>query len=212
MEKRENYLCVLDLLGFAKLTLTSGDDMLSIRTERLAKDFAEAVAGFENRVLCKNVAFWLFIYTQGDSDEDLEALLKVVSKYNKHALMFGHPHKGIVLRQSLFDDTKGGFSVFSSKALFCAMELLKTQNTAGVCLDKDLAQEKHDLAKNYCAGFGGLQLLRIIRTPLAKVAFDGIRNSVEKNFQRAGIDKFSSDFPLLATLLQFLGNENDKTL
>ncbi len=212
MERRENYLCVLDLLGFEKLTLTSGDDMLSIRTERLAKDFAEAAAGFETKVLCRNFASWLFIHTKGDSDEDLEALLKVVSKYNKHALLFGHPHRGIVLKQRLFDEVQGGFSVFSSKALFCAKELLKTQNTAGVCLDRDLAVQKPDLAEKYCANFGGLSLLRIIRTPLAKVAFEGVKSSVEKNFQRVGIDKFSPDFPLLKSLLQFIESENDKIL
>ncbi len=205
---RDSYLCVIELLNFDKVVLQAGNDMLKIRLDRIVKDLTDAIVGYEDRIRCCNFASSLLIYTVSDEDRDLEALLNVLSKYNKQALLFGYPHKGVIVHQRPIDTDCEQIEVFTSKSLIEARHILANQTMASISIGSDLAGEKSDLIQKYSVLFEQNRFLKIIKVPLAKPAFEGIKSSLEKNFAKIGIDKYSAEFAVVKPLLRFLEEEN----
>ncbi len=206
---RESYLCVMELLNFDNVVSQAGDDMLKIRLDRIVKDLTEAIKGYEQRIRCCNFASQLLVYTLSDSDEDLQAILNVISKYNKQALLFGYPHKGVILHQKPIDTECEQIKIYTSRALIEARAILANQNMASISIGKDLAKEKADIVERYTALFEQDRVMKILKAPLAKPAFDGIKSSLEKNFAKVGIDKYSAQSELLKRLSKFLEQENN---
>ena len=97
---KSNYLCLIELLNFDKNVSAFGNDMLQITINKISKDLAATLAESEQEVSCCIFGDSILIQTDSDSDEDLSKLVRVLSAYNKQALMFGYPHKGIVLKQT----------------------------------------------------------------------------------------------------------------
>lgn len=139
---KSNYLCLIELLNFDKIVSAFGNDMLQITINKISKDLATALAGSEHEVSCCNFGDSVLIQTESDSDEELSKLVRVLSAYNKQALMFGYPHKGIVLKQTSVVSLCDAIKTYNSKALFDAKAVLKEQNFAGIVINSDLYCEK----------------------------------------------------------------------
>lgn len=207
MEKG-NYLCLLKLLNFESVVLQDGNDMFQIRFDRMAKDLSQALEGVGEQVSCMNIGSWLLLSTRSDDEDSLKGLLSALSAYNKQALLFGCPHKGIIFRQKPAVSNQKGVEVFNSRALIGAKVSLAEQSIAGIVADEELCKEKKATLQAYTSIFEGKQMLKIFRTSLASVAFEEVKKTLKSNFSKVGISENSSEGNSLKMLLKFMEAEN----
>ena len=206
--ERENYLCLLELLNFDSVVLQGGNDMLQIRLDRMTKDLSEASRGKGEGIACRNFGSYILLSTLSDDEESLERLLSVLSVYNKQALMFGYPHKGIVLRQKQAVSKHEGVEVFNSRAFIEAKSKLAKQDIAGIVIDEEVYAERKETVQRYSSTFGQKQVLKIFKAALAGVAFEEVKKTLRSNFAKVGAGKGSSDEKALKSLLEFMDAEN----
>lgn len=206
--ERENYLCLLELLNFDNVVLQGGNDMLQIRLDRMTKDLSEASRGKEEGIVCRNFGSYILLSTLSDDEESLERLLSVLSVYNKQALMFGYPHKGIVLRQKPAVSKYEGVEVFNSRAFIEAKGKLAKQDIAGIVIDEEVYAERKETVQRYSSTFGQKQVLKIFKAALAGVAFEEVKKTLRSNFAKVGAGEDSSEEKALKSLLEFMEAEN----
>lgn len=206
--ERENYLCLLELLNFDNVVLQGGNDMLQIRLDRMTKDLSEASRGKEEGIVCRNFGSYILLSTLSDDEESLERLLSVLSVYNKQALMFGYPHKGIVLRQKPAVSKHEGVEVFNSRAFIEAKSKLAKQDIAGIVIDEEVYAESKETVQRYSSTFGQKQVLKIFKAALAGVAFEEVKKTLRSNFAKVGAGEGSSEEKALKSLLEFMEAEN----
>ncbi len=202
------YLCLIELLNFENIVLQYGNDMLRIRLERILKDLSFAVGGKEEVLRAFNFGSYIVVSTKSDSDEELSALTEAMMSYNKQALSFGYPHRGVIISQEAIFLQSQGVEIFNSKALFEAKRILAKQNIASIVVESKLFAEKQELLERYTATFDQKAVVKLHKYPLAALASQGVKRSIESNFAKVGVDKTSSDYPLLTCLLQFVEDEN----
>lgn len=205
---KSNYLCLIELLNFDKIVSAFGNDMLQITINKISKDLATALAGCEHEVYCCNFGDSILIQTESDSDEELSKLVRVLSAYNKQALMFGYPHKGIVLKQTGVVPLCDAIKTYNSKALFDAKAVLKEQNFTGIVINSDLYCEKQHIFESFAESFEQYAVFKIQKAKLTDVALNGVKKSVESNFAKVGIDAFSSRREILNFVLRFIEKGN----
>lgn len=205
---KSNYLCLIELLNFGKSVSTFGNDMLQITINKISKDLATALAGCEKEISCCILGNSVLIQTDSDSDEDLSKLANVLFVYNKQALMFGYPHKGIVLKQTSVTSLCDTITAYNSKALFDAKAVLSEQNFAGIVIDSDLYCEKQNIFEPLAESFEQYAVFKIQKAKLTDVALNGVKKSVESNFAKVGIDAFSSSREILNFVLRFIEKGN----
>ena len=205
---KENFLCLIELLKFEKLPALHGDDMLKITLNRIFKDLSEAMKGYEERLSCSNFGTYILIETKSNSDEDLSAIVNMLSAYNKQALMFGYPHKGILIHQRSINSDYQGVSVCNSKALFTSIEKLANLSTAGLVVDNDLFCEKQEFFNNCVSLFEQFPTFKIQKAKLTDIALNGVKKSLESTFAKLGINRTDSNYNLLDSALRFIESEN----
>ena len=206
--ERENYLCLLELLNFDQLVLQGGNDMLQIRLDAMTKDLSEALRGKQEGIECRNFGSYILLSTLSDDKENLERLLSVLSLYNKQALMFGYPHKGIVLRQKPAVSKHEGIEVFNSHAFMDAKGKLAVQDIAGIVVDGQLCEREKETLRLYSSTFKSKQVLRIFKAPLTSMAFEQVKKTVRGNFAKVGAAEGSLEENALKSLLEFMEEEN----
>lgn len=202
------YLCLIELLNFENIVLQYGNDMLKIRLERILKDLSFAIGGKEEVLSAFNFGSYIVVSTKGESDEELSALAQAMMSYNKQALTFGYPHRGVIIRQRAMCLQSQGVDMFNSKALFEAKRILAKQSIASIVVENELFAEKQELLERYIATFEQKAVIKLHKYPLAALASQGVKRSIESNFAKVGVDKSSADYPLLTSLLQFVEDEN----
>lgn len=206
--ERENYLCLLELLNFDNVVLQSSNDMLQIRLDRITKDLSEALREKEEGIECCNFGSYILLSTHSDDKESLERLLSVAVLYNKQALMFGYPHKGIVCRQKQACSKHKSIEVFNSCAFIKAKGKLARQDIAGIIVDEEVYAEKQESVQFYSSTFENKQVLKIFRTSLAGIAFEEVKKTLKSNFAKIGVGEGSSEEKALKSLLKFMEAEN----
>lgn len=205
---KSNYLCLIKLLNFDKSVSSFGNDMLQITINKISKDLATAFAGYEQNISCNIVGDYVFIQTESDSDEELAQIANIISAYNKQALMFGFPHKGILLKQVCITSSFDSIKTCNSKALFNAIAYLSAHNFAGIITDSDLYAEKQHILSSFTDSFEQYAVFKIQKAKLIDVALKGVKRSIESNFSKIGIDEFSSNREILNFVLCFLEKGN----
>ncbi len=206
--ERENYLCLLELLNFDNVVLQSSNDMLQIRLDRITKDLSEALREKEEGIECCNFGSYILLSTHSDDKESLERLLSVAVLYNKQALMFGYPHKGIVCRQKQACTKHKSIEVFNSCAFIKAKGKLARQDIAGIIVDEEVYAEKQESVQFYSSTFENKQVLKIFKTSLAGIAFEEVKKTLKSNFAKIGVGEGSSEEKALKSLLKFMEAEN----
>ena len=155
-----------------------------------------------------NFGSYIVVSTKGESDEELSALAQAMMSYNKQALTFGYPHRGVIIRQRAMCLQSQGVEMFNSKALFEAKRILAKQSIASIVVENELFAEKQELLERYIATFEQKAVIKLHKYPLAALASQGVKRSIESNFAKVGVDKSSADYALLTSLLQFVEDEN----
>ena len=206
--ERENYLCLLELLNFDNIVLQSSNDMLQIRLDRITKDLSEALREKEEGIECRNFGSYILLSTHSDDKDSLERLLSVAVLYNKQALMFGYPHKGIVCRQKQACSKHKNIEVFNSCAFIKAKGKLAHQDIAGIIVDEEVYAEKQESVQLYSSTFEQKQVLKIFKTSLAGIAFEEVKKTLKSNFAKIGVGEGSSEEKALKSLLRFMEAEN----
>lgn len=204
-----NYLCSLELIAFDDNVMKYGADMLRIRLEKIIKDINYAASQRKCPIKSFNMGSRLVFMTHGDDDETLSDFLSFLFDYNKQAILFGYPHKGVLLLQEQTMMSGNGVEVVNSKALIESEILLGKQNIAGISTCPDLFERKKDIMGRYFSFFDGFILLNLIRHKLADIALSGMTSSVESNFAKIGIkDSFCGFSDLKDNVCKFLREQN----
>ena len=138
-----------------------------------------------------------------------ERFIELIMDFNKHSLLFGIPHKAIVFKESAISSFENNVNIHISKEYFSAKAKLKDFDLASVLVNQSLYEEKSLVFSKYCVDYQGERVLKISKRPIAQIALQGMKNSINNSFNKIGIDDFSSPFSkILNNTLKFVETQN----
>ena len=207
MTNRENYVCILQILNFEQISLEGGQDLLKIRIDNITnqlKKIRREIIDLEIHFSANEVMFVL-----NSETTQFERFVELIMEYNKHSLLFGLPHKAIVFKESAISSFENNVNIHISKEYFSAKAKLKDFDLASVLVNQSLYEEKSLVFSKYCVDYQGERVLKISKRPIAQIALQGMKNSINNSFNKIGIDDFSSPFSkILNNTLKFVEAQN----
>mgnify|MGYP003293327802 CR=1 FL=1 len=207
MTNKENYVCILQLLNFEQVCLDGGNDLLRIRIDNIAnqlKKIKSEIADLEINFLGNEIIFVL-----NSETSQFERFIELIMEYNKHSLLFGIPHKAIVFKENAISTFENKVNIHISKEYFLAKAKLNNFDLASVLIHQALYEEKSQILSKYCVDYQGERVLKISKRPIAQIALQGMKNSINNSFNKIGIDDFSSPFSkILNNTLKFVEAQN----
>lgn len=207
MTNRENYVCILQILNFEQISLEGGQDLLKIRIDNIAnqlKKIRREITDLEIHFSANEVMFVLDSQTT-----QFERFVELIMEYNKHSLLFGIPHRAILFKENAISLSEDKLDIHISKEYFLAKAQLNNFDLASVLIHKDLYEEKSLVFSKYCVDYQGERVLKISKRPIAQIALQGMKNSINNSFNKIGIDDFSSPFSkILNNTLKFVEAQN----
>ncbi len=207
MTNRENFVCIIELLNFEQISLEAGRDLLGIRTENIAnqlRKIREAIPEVEVNFWGKQITLVLNAISN-----QFERFVELIMDYNKHSLLFGIPFRAIVFKENAIENEENGFNLHISKEYFSAKDRLENFELASVMIHKDLYEEKSQVLSKYCVVYGGELVLKLAKKPIAQIALQGVKNSINNSFTKIGVDDFSTSYSkILINTLRFVDMQN----
>lgn len=207
MTNRENFVCIIELLNFEKISLEAGRDLLGIRTENIAnqlRKIREAIPEVEVNFWGKQITLVLNAISN-----QFERFVELIMDYNKHSLLFGIPFRAIVFKENAIENEENGFNLHISKEYFSAKDRLENFELASVMIHKDLYEEKSQVLSKYCVVYGDELVLKLAKKPIAQIALQGVKNSINNSFTKIGVDDFSTSYSkILINTLRFVDMQN----
>lgn len=207
MTNKENYVCILQLLNFEQVCLEGGNDLLRIRIDNIANQLKK----IRNEIIDLEIHFSAneVMFVIDSKSSFFERFIELIMDFNKHSLLFGIPHKAIVFKESAISSFENNVNIHISKEYFSAKAKLKDFDLASVLVNQSLYEEKSLVFSKYCVDYQGERVLKISKRPIAQIALQGMKNSINNSFNKIGIDDFSSPFSkILNNTLKFVEAQN----
>lgn len=207
MTNKENYVCVIELLNFKKISLESGKDLLQIRVENIVNQVRKILNTLTD-VSASFVGDRVELVINSTSNQ-FEKFVEMIMDYNKHALLFGIPHRAIVFKENSIRVKEENLNLNVSKEAFSAMEQLEQFDLAGILIDSSLYDERKDVFAKYTVSYNNAIVLKLSKRPIAEIALQGIKNSINNSFNKIGVNDFSTQYStILKNTLRFVDVQN----
>ncbi len=206
MTSKKNYVCIIQLLNFKQITLTSGRDLLNIRVDNIltqVKRITQQLPGLLVEVLGDKIRFTL------DDNNQLERFIELIMDYTKQSLLFGLPHKAIIFEESPIIAKENNLNLYVSKEYFLAIEKLEKLDLAATIIDSNLYTENSNCFSKYVVNYDNEIVLKLAKRPIADIALQGMKNSIKNSFNKIGISEFDIETSrILNNTLKFVDVQN----
>ena len=123
MTNKENYVCIIELLNFKKISLESGKDLLQIRVDNIVNQVRKILNTLTD--VSANIVGERVEFVINSASNQFEKFVEMIMDYNKHALLFGIPHRAIVFKENSIRLKEENLNLNVSKEVFSAIEQLE---------------------------------------------------------------------------------------
>lgn len=204
---KKNYVCIIQLLNFKQLCLESGKDLLKIRVDNILNQVRKILGAISQ--IRVEISEDKIKFEMGEDNAQFEKFIELMMDYTKQSLLFGLPHRAIIFKEESINFKEDNLNLNLSKERFLAIEKLENLQLACTILDKDLYEEKSEVFSKYAVVYNNELVLKLSKRPIADIALQGIKNSINNSFNKIGINDLSLQYStILNNTLKFVDVQN----